>query len=64
MAEKLQDVYECEITITPGGRGEFSIWITPTSPSEPVLIIQKEGYHFPNIEEVIIALDKYLDSSS
>ena len=61
MADKLQDEFECEVTTIQGNRGEFSVWIYVSS-LEPVRIIEKEGYNFPDPESVVKALDAYLDS--
>ena len=63
MAEKLKEEYECEVTIIPGKRGEFSIWIhnKKSNDRESFFIIGKEGFDFPSHNKVIAATDKILE---
>ena len=73
LAEKLQDEYECNVTIIPGDRGEFSVWFHDQSDSNPnnkiqnpqekngLFIIGKKEYDFPTHNQVISAIDKKLD---
>ena len=73
MAEKLIESYEFDVTTTPGNRGEYSVWLyldndtsnqntNKTQNSEGTLIIEKLSRNFPTHDEVITALDKFLDN--
>ena len=75
MAEKLIESYEFDVTTIPGNRGEYSVWLyletdsstqkTSSEPkSEAELIIEKTSKNFPTNEEVITALDLFLDTIS
>ena len=63
MAEKLKEEYECEVTIIPGKRGEFSIWIydKKSDDKEGLFIVGKEGFDFPSHDKVIAAIDKKIE---
>ena len=63
MADRLKEEYECEVTIIPGNRGEFSIWIynKKSNDKESLFIIGKEGFDFPSHNEVITATDKIIE---
>ena len=63
LADRLKEEYECEVTIIPGNRGEFSIWIynKKSNDKESLFIIGKEGFDFPSHNEVITATDKIIE---
>ena len=66
MAEKLKEEYECEVTIIPGNRGEFSIWIydkrsNNSDNKEGFFIVGKEGFDFPSHDKVIALTDKIIE---
>ena len=63
MAEKLKEEYECEVTIIPGKRGEFSIWIydKKSDNKEGFFIVGKEGFDFPSHDKVIALTDKIIE---
>ena len=63
LAEKLKEEYECEVTIIPGKRGEFSIWIydKKSDDKEGLFIVGKEGFDFPSHDKVIAAIDKKIE---
>ena len=79
LAEKLQDEYECNVTLVPGDRGEFSIWfyeqiesdindrktqIHETIENKGLFVIGKKEYDFPTFHQVISSIDKILHSFS
>ena len=63
LAEKLKEEYECEVTIIPGNRGEFSIWIyrKKSDNKEGFFIVGKEGFDFPSHDKVIALTDKIIE---
>ena len=63
LAEKLKEEYECEVTIIPGKRGEFSVWIhdKKSNNKEYLFIIGKEGFDFPSHNKVIAATDQVIE---
>ena len=66
LAEKLKEEYECEVTIIPGNRGEFSIWIydkrsNNSDNKESFFIVGKEGFDFPSHDKVIALTDKIIE---
>jgi hypothetical protein len=58
LAVRLQDEYECNVTIIPGNRGEFSIWFYDQSGSNPNNKIQEHKEIEPQDQKGLFIIGK------
>jgi len=52
MAESIKTHFGLDTTLTPGGRGEFTVWVDGKT------VIQKIGDDFPLEDEIISAVEQ------
>lgn len=50
MAESIKTHFGLETTLTPGGRGEFTVWVDGKT------VVAKEGDDFPLEDQIISAV--------
>lgn len=55
MAESIKKTFELETTLTPGSRGEFSVWVNKKK------VVEKVGDDFPLEDQIISAVKEAIN---
>jgi predicted Rdx family selenoprotein len=58
MAQSIKNTFDVETTLTPGGRGEFTVWVNGKT------VVKKEGDDFPPEDQIISAVRQSVGQSA